>query len=103
MNEKSSRSHAIFTVMLRQEKWVPQKSSSAVTNRATTFEPARSTPPTAGSRQSMNVRALIGQMEQKAVSANTQEGETVVLQSKFHFVDLAGSERVRTKFLTTTL
>jgi len=95
MNEKSSRSHAIFTVMLRQEKWVPQKSSSAVTNRAT--------PPTAGSRQSMNVRALIGQMEQKAVSANTQEGETVVLQSKFHFVDLAGSERVRTKFLTTTL
>lgn len=101
MNEKSSRSHAIFTVMLRQEKWVPQKSSSAVSNRASTFEPARTTS-TAGSRQSMNVRALIGQMEQKAVSANTQEGETVVLQSKFHFVDLAGSERVRTKFLTTT-
>jgi hypothetical protein len=46
----------------------------------------------------MNVRALIGQMEQKAVSANPQEGETVVLQSKFHFVDLAGSERVCIKF-----
>ncbi|KAI8580101.1 hypothetical protein K450DRAFT_156383, partial [Umbelopsis ramanniana AG] len=65
MNEKSSRSHAIFTVMLRQEKW------------------------------SLNVRALIGKMEQKAVSTTSQEGETVVLQSKFHFVDLAGSERLK--------
>ncbi|KAI9288645.1 hypothetical protein BC943DRAFT_357507 [Umbelopsis sp. AD052] len=92
MNEKSSRSHAIFTVMLRQEKWVPQKPSSAVNSRASTIEPAR---PALGSRQSLNVRALIGQMEQKAVSTVSQEGETVVLQSKFHFVDLAGSERLK--------
>jgi hypothetical protein len=96
MNEKSSRSHAIFTVMLRQEKWVPQKPSSAVNSRASTIEPAR---PALGSRQSLNVRALIGQMEQKAVSTVSQEGETVVLQSKFHFVDLAGSERVRKNYL----
>jgi hypothetical protein len=95
MNEKSSRSHAIFTVMLRQEKSVPQKSSS-INHRASVIEPVRSSS-SLGSRQSLNVRALIGQMEQKAVSTKQQDGETVIMQSKFHFVDLAGSERVRIK------
>jgi hypothetical protein len=95
MNEKSSRSHAIFTVILRQEKWVAGSKSASTNPRASVIEPPRSTSSSSyGSRQSLNVKALIGQMEQKSVSSAQTEGEMVTLQSKFHFVDLAGSERV---------
>ncbi|KAJ2961606.1 hypothetical protein NQZ79_g3100 [Umbelopsis isabellina] len=97
MNEKSSRSHAIFTVILRQEKWVASSSKSATTNpRASVIEPPRSASSSSySSRQPLNVRALIGQMEQKAVPSAQTEGEMITLQSKFHFVDLAGSERLK--------
>lgn len=96
MNEKSSRSHAIFTVILRQEKWVASSKTASSNPRTSIIEPPRSaTSSSYSSRQPLNVRALIGQMEQKAVPSAQAEGEMITLQSKFHFVDLAGSERVR--------
>ncbi|KAG2184965.1 hypothetical protein INT43_000878, partial [Umbelopsis isabellina] len=96
MNEKSSRSHAIFTVILRQEKWVASSKSASTNPRSSVIEPPRSASSSSySSRQPLNVRALIGQMEQKAVPSAQPEGEMITLQSKFHFVDLAGSERLK--------
>jgi kinesin family protein 4/21/27 len=67
MNEQSSRSHAIFSISIRQEK----DNSGSPKN-----EWRRSTPVT--SRRSFDA-----------------SGDAVVLNSKFHFVDLAGSERLK--------
>ncbi|KAI8582490.1 hypothetical protein K450DRAFT_170870, partial [Umbelopsis ramanniana AG] len=67
MNEKSSRSHAIFSVTLRQEKWVPSSGSSS---------------PIPASQRSPS-------------PSNGEEGDWVITHSKFHFVDLAGSERLK--------
>lgn len=89
MNAKSSRSHAIFSVTLKQEKWIP----SSITKPSTTK------PSTLNHRQStLNVKALIGQMEKQNRSITPPEeedGEWMVVNSKFHFVDLAGSERLK--------
>ncbi|ORY03094.1 kinesin-domain-containing protein, partial [Basidiobolus meristosporus CBS 931.73] len=68
MNEKSSRSHAIFSISLRQEKIV----DSDVMN------PSTPTSPTFGKRPT-----------------SLNDGDKMVLNSKFHFVDLAGSERLK--------
>jgi hypothetical protein len=67
MNEKSSRSHAIFTVSLRQEKASENK---------TLRRPA----------SSMSVKSN--------TSSSRRDEEFLITTSKFHFVDLAGSERV---------
>ncbi|SAL97756.1 hypothetical protein [Absidia glauca] len=68
MNEKSSRSHAIFSVTLQQEK-----SSSS---------PTRSESPLNMKRSSTRQQSH-------------DDGECVITTSKFHFVDLAGSERLK--------
>ncbi|KAI8883227.1 kinesin-domain-containing protein [Backusella circina FSU 941] len=70
MNEKSSRSHAIFTVSLRQEK--------ASDNSKTLRRPA----------SSMSVKS-------NNSSSNKRDDEWMITTSKFHFVDLAGSERLK--------
>ncbi|ORY94715.1 hypothetical protein BCR43DRAFT_564976 [Syncephalastrum racemosum] len=71
MNEKSSRSHAIFSVSLRQEKWVPSPT------------PTQSS---SGRKSAMNSRNDV---------ARHDDGEYIISTSKFHFVDLAGSERLK--------
>lgn len=93
MNAKSSRSHAIFSVTLKQEKWVPsstpsQNKASSLATRSNTLSHRHST---------LNVKALVGQMEKRAGETPTDEedGEWMVSHSKFHFVDLAGSERLK--------
>ncbi|CAO3646532.1 unnamed protein product [Cunninghamella blakesleeana] len=105
MNAKSSRSHAIFTVTLKQEKWVPSASKSS--NSTSTSKKRELSPiPTAtkssimglGRRaSSLNVRAMIGQMERQKeeIEQQDEDGDWVIVQSKFHFVDLAGSERLK--------
>ncbi|KAI9032872.1 P-loop containing nucleoside triphosphate hydrolase protein [Phycomyces nitens] len=92
MNEKSSRSHAIFSVSLRQEKWMPSQTSGlsqANLSRAASPTPSRST----GSRQrppsSLNVRPSLNDLRQP------EEGDWIITSSKFNFVDLAGSERLK--------
>ncbi|KAG2210322.1 hypothetical protein INT47_003307 [Mucor saturninus] len=84
MNAVSSRSHAIFSVTLKQEKWVPSNKPATKT-----VTPRHST---------LNVKALIGQMEKQqgtVTPPDSEQGEWMIVNSKFHFVDLAGSERLK--------
>ncbi|KAL9547751.1 hypothetical protein PS6_006978 [Mucor atramentarius] len=87
MNEKSSRSHAIFSVSLKQEKWIPSTSSSDGNKkpRPASSMSMRSTTPMSNSRLF------------SAANGNQQpeDGEWLITTSKFHFVDLAGSERLK--------
>ena len=78
MNEKSSRSHAIFSVSLKQEKWV--SSHGMDKKRPTSAMSSRSSITPKSSRLSL--------------ATQEEEGEWLITTSKFHFVDLAGSERV---------
>lgn len=110
MNAKSSRSHAIFSVTLKQEKWVPSASSTSTsstsstksaTTQTTTIPVATpSTNKLTHRASTLNVKALIGQMEKQAkhsdlAEEDQQQGEWKTINSKFHFVDLAGSERLK--------
>ncbi|KAF1803008.1 P-loop containing nucleoside triphosphate hydrolase protein, partial [Mucor lusitanicus] len=88
MNEKSSRSHAIFSVSLKQEKWIPSATSAndgSKKPRPTSSMSMRSTTPMSNSRLF------------NAANGNQQpeDGEWLITTSKFHFVDLAGSERLK--------
>lgn len=88
MNAKSSRSHAIFSVTLKQEKWVP-----STTNNKPTPTKSLTT-----RHSTLNVKALIGQMEKQQNQSppiEEEQGEWMIVNSKFHFVDLAGSERLK--------
>ncbi|KAH7034058.1 P-loop containing nucleoside triphosphate hydrolase protein [Linnemannia elongata] len=99
MNEKSSRSHAIFSITLRQEKFIPthppppQPAYSDSQNNSPTFRRAHSKTPSISSTP-------LPTNSNGGGSATTNddpevEGEWVTLNSKFHFVDLAGSERLK--------
>lgn len=107
MNAKSSRSHAIFSVTLRQEKWVqsgpPKPSASTSSMHGTSRHPSPTPTSTRSSMISsrlsrrssnLNVRTMAGKLESKGQN-DTEEGKWVVYNSKFHFVDLAGSERLK--------
>lgn len=101
MNAKSSRSHAIFSVTLRQEKWIVTPKASV-----STMSTSQQRPPTpTSSRSSMmlgrrssgvNVKAMVQELQHHPTnSSNNDDGKWVVSHSKFHFVDLAGSERLK--------
>lgn len=86
MNDVSSRSHAIFSVTLKQEKWVP---SSPTSSRAASPVPSKL-------QQSKQQQRLSANTKGPNNNSNnpTEDGDWVITNSKFHFVDLAGSERV---------
>lgn len=87
MNDVSSRSHAIFSVTLKQEKWVP---SSPTSSRAASPVPSKL-------QQSKQQQRL--STTAKGPNNNpSEDGDWVITNSKFHFVDLAGSERVSLSF-----
>ncbi|KAJ1954323.1 hypothetical protein IWQ62_005784, partial [Dispira parvispora] len=89
MNEKSSRSHAIFSVSLRQERWVNGQGSSPSYHRdPSQLLGLRPASPVNHPRHSAPYGALIA-------SSPDASAEKVVTYSKFHFVDLAGSERLK--------
>ncbi|KAJ8663336.1 hypothetical protein O0I10_000575 [Lichtheimia ornata] len=100
MNAKSSRSHAIFSVTLRQEKWIVTPKASV-----STMSTSQQRPPTpTSSRSSMmlgrrssgvNVKAMVQELQHHPNNSNNDDGKWVVSHSKFHFVDLAGSERLK--------
>ncbi|CAO3619422.1 unnamed protein product [Mucor hiemalis] len=81
MNEKSSRSHAIFSVSLKQEKWVSSTTQQHVEKK----RPA----------SSMSSRSSITPNTSRFLTAQQDDGEWLITTSKFHFVDLAGSERLK--------
>ncbi|CAG8704411.1 17982_t:CDS:2, partial [Racocetra persica] len=88
MNAKSSRSHAIFTVILSQKKFIPTNELCAsplpltpsTNSTITAFSDSKS-----GSQSRSNSR----------LSRRFEDGTWVSVTSKFHFVDLAGSERLK--------
>ncbi|KAI8062551.1 P-loop containing nucleoside triphosphate hydrolase protein [Gongronella butleri] len=84
MNEQSSRSHAIFSITLRQEKWVAHPVATSSASRT----PAASPKPRARPLSAVNTR-MNGDDD---ASGN---GDWVITTSKLHFVDLAGSERLK--------
>lgn len=86
MNEKSSRSHAIFSVTLKQEKWVPGNSQSGR---------ASPTPSRAQSPKQQRLSMISRYSSSNSNNNNAEDGDWVITSSKFHFVDLAGSERVK--------
>lgn len=88
MNEKSSRSHAIFSVTLRQEKWVP---SSGQSSPITSLQ--RSPSPSVSGNKASGLRRPESSIGFRPPD-NAEDGEWIITHSKFHFVDLAGSERV---------
>lgn len=73
MNNTSSRSHAIFSVILKQQVTIPDIEDTASVNSTLSRSPS----------------------DQTLVS-NSSTPHVKKLASKFHFVDLAGSERVNT-------
>ncbi|KAI7874165.1 kinesin-domain-containing protein [Lichtheimia hyalospora FSU 10163] len=77
MNEKSSRSHAILSVTLRQERLVDK-------NGGGNSRPVSPSPSLRGKRAASNNK-----------TNGDGDGEWVITTSKFHFVDLAGSERLK--------
>ncbi|CAG8517269.1 19698_t:CDS:2 [Gigaspora margarita] len=84
MNAQSSRSHAIFSVTLSQQKFIPSGGgggpvSPTPISRPSTPSKFSSSPSRAGSR----------------MGKRTDDGDWVSVSSKFHFVDLAGSERLK--------
>ncbi|KAI9468075.1 MAG: P-loop containing nucleoside triphosphate hydrolase protein [Benjaminiella poitrasii] len=87
MNEKSSRSHAIFSVTLKQEKW--QSSSNS---RTTSSAASRASSPPSKLKMSQQNR-----LSNKSNGSQQDDngGEWITTVSKFHFVDLAGSERLK--------
>ena len=80
MNEKSSRSHAIFSVSLKHEKWVPAGGNIN--------QPRTDSPVFGRKRSGSSIRGG------GVTSLPSEDGEWMITNSKFHFVDLAGSERV---------
>ncbi|KAL1925819.1 uncharacterized protein VTP21DRAFT_702 [Calcarisporiella thermophila] len=88
MNEKSSRSHAIFSVSLRQEKGVGGSLNGKIGSPATS-RVASPTPLRAGRQRKSSI------LSRSSTSDEAPAGEITVISSKFHFVDLAGSERLK--------
>ncbi|CAG8663798.1 3210_t:CDS:2, partial [Scutellospora calospora] len=81
MNAKSSRSHAIFTVILSQQKFIPTSDHCA--------SPLPMTPSTTPLPDTKLSRS------NSRLSRRFEDGTWVSVTSKFHFVDLAGSERLK--------
>jgi hypothetical protein len=86
MNEKSSRSHAIFSVTMLQQKQISNNNSYPMSPTTPTY----SRPGTPSSRFSSRAPSRANSV----MSSRFDDGEWVTITSKFHFVDLAGSERV---------
>ncbi|CAG8534735.1 7754_t:CDS:2 [Funneliformis caledonium] len=88
MNAKSSRSHAIFSVTMFQQKFVSNNGQNAPPMSPMT--PTYSRPGTPSSR---SIGSRAPSRANSVMSSN--DGEWVNITSKFHFVDLAGSERLK--------
>ncbi|CAG8492682.1 11608_t:CDS:2 [Acaulospora morrowiae] len=91
MNEQSSRSHAIFSVTMSQQKSNGSTNSglNSPVNSNSSNNGSDSRPSTPSKIMRSNSRATL------RASRRFEEGESISITSKFHFVDLAGSERLK--------
>ncbi|CAI2167152.1 10509_t:CDS:2, partial [Funneliformis geosporum] len=85
MNSKSSRSHAIFSVTMSQQKLASH-------NGGHNGNGYLSPPP--GSRPTTPSSKLAGSRANSRLD-HADDGDWITITSKFHFVDLAGSERLK--------
>lgn len=85
MNSKSSRSHAIFSLTMSQQKLVNHNGYNSYSKS-----------PTPGSRPTTPSSKLLGSRANSRLDSRFDDdgGDWITITSKFHFVDLAGSERV---------
>jgi kinesin family protein 4/21/27 len=81
MNLTSSRSHAIFTVFVKQHRMITVEVGSPKEGRA--------------ARVGSGVSHSIQVSPEEAALLDGDNHEVEVLFAKFHFVDLAGSERLK--------
>ncbi|CAO3617469.1 unnamed protein product [Mucor hiemalis] len=84
MNDVSSRSHAIFSVTLKQERWVPTSPQSS-----------RAGSPISAKFQNQSKQHRLSTSNRSNSTAPSEDGDWIITNSKFHFVDLAGSERLK--------
>ncbi|RIA84273.1 P-loop containing nucleoside triphosphate hydrolase protein [Glomus cerebriforme] len=87
MNAKSSRSHAIFSLTMSQQKLVNHNGHNGHNNYY-------SKSPTPGSRPTTPSSRLVNSRANSRLG-DTDDGDWITITSKFHFVDLAGSERLK--------
>lgn len=92
MNENSSRSHAIFTITLKQEKW-EEKNQNTTNDNSKTNEQNKDTD--TNNKNDNNESENSNNNNIKKDSKTETKGEWIKLSSKFRFVDLAGSERLK--------
>ncbi|KAI8914849.1 P-loop containing nucleoside triphosphate hydrolase protein [Powellomyces hirtus] len=87
MNASSSRSHAIFSVILKQQKWAGPEGTTASTETAAAAndEGNETVQP---SETDMVLTTTVDPLTHL-------DGSFQTILSKFHFVDLAGSERLK--------
>lgn len=85
MNVTSSRSHAIFSVTLKQQTFTPAISDSATTPNDNSNPKPNPNPNDNPNSSNSNSN----------IDPESSEGTWHRLVSKFHFVDLAGSERLK--------
>ncbi|KAJ3280633.1 hypothetical protein HK104_000527, partial [Borealophlyctis nickersoniae] len=98
MNAVSSRSHAIFSVTLKQERWTPPSSSTqtstsrsaAAMEAAAMLRSRAASVPTIAASTSSEADILRARSGSVPATPSWQR-----ITSKFHFVDLAGSERLK--------
>ncbi|GBC09297.1 hypothetical protein RclHR1_08750006 [Rhizophagus clarus] len=80
MNSQSSRSHAIFSVVMSQQQKSSSSPISPTNSNSGTLRMSGSRPPS---------------RTQQRMSKRLDDVENVTITSKFNFVDLAGSERLK--------
>ncbi|VEL18070.1 unnamed protein product [Protopolystoma xenopodis] len=83
MNAQSSRSHAIFTLHIRQQRQV----------QSSRDEP--SSPNCDEDKDGADSECVLSLSERLESTVDSRNSEFETLTAKFHFVDLAGSERLK--------
>ncbi|VDK25898.1 unnamed protein product [Anisakis simplex] len=99
MNEQSSRSHAIFTLMIKQQRVVAMNNADLQPQVIFTadlslflFEAAN---PHLIRMCGLILENEMAMTESTNTCAASSQSEFEILTAKFHFVDLAGSERLK--------
>jgi hypothetical protein len=95
MNASSSRSHAIFSVILRQQAWIPALNEENQQQDPNSSSISSDEPNTTTTDPLVEATDINDEEEADYNPTNHPNGQWRHTVSKFHFVDLAGSERLK--------
>ncbi|KAI8144998.1 hypothetical protein BJV82DRAFT_604456 [Fennellomyces sp. T-0311] len=92
--KSSEQTHTVFTITVTRETWV--KKPARLSLIPSKSMPSKSTSMLSSAKRrvsTLNVKAMVGQMEKQARSPSKEEeeGEWVAQHSKLHFVDLSAA------------